>query len=196
MIEPGERSFGESESERELPAAAEPAEAMLESRESREARAASHLLVRVGGYVCALPLAAVRRVVRALTLHPLPGSAAELKGLAEYGGEPLPVLDLARLVRAPQGANPAYPVTVVVWAGPPEARELVGLAADAALELARLPASARWQQWQQADTRPRGGGTAVSPESGPPLAGFVAGEAVVGGEVVRVVNLEALGGLG
>ncbi|HVT19746.1 MAG TPA: chemotaxis protein CheW [Thermoanaerobaculia bacterium] len=157
---------------------------------------ASHLLVRVGGYVCALPLAAVRRVVRALTLHPLPGSAAELKGLAEYGGEPLPVLDLARLVRAPQGANPAYPVTVVVWAGPPEARELVGLAADAALELARLPASAQWQQWQQADTRPRGGGTALLPESGSPLAGFVAGEAVVGGEVVRVVNLEALGGLG
>ncbi|HEY0781946.1 MAG TPA: chemotaxis protein CheW, partial [Thermoanaerobaculia bacterium] len=79
--------------------------------------AGSHLLVQAGEYVCALPLPRVRRVVRALTVHPLPGASAELKGLAEFGGEPLPILDLAQLVRAPQGANPALPVTIVVWAG-------------------------------------------------------------------------------
>ncbi|HVT58779.1 MAG TPA: chemotaxis protein CheW [Thermoanaerobaculia bacterium] len=125
--------------------------------------------MRAGEYICALPIADVRRVVRALPLHPLPGSAPELKGLAELGGDPLPVLDLALLVRAPQGTNPTYPVTVVAWAGPPEERELVGLAADAALEVAYVP------------PLPAAGG------------GFVAGEALVAGRVVRVVDLAMLG---
>jgi chemotaxis signal transduction protein len=132
---------------------------------------ATHLLVRAGEYVCALPLGAVRRVLRSLPLHPLPGSAPELRGLAELAGDPLPVLDLARLARAPQGANPSFPVMVVVWAGPPGARELVGLSADAALEVAHLPAESI-----------AGGDGAL-----------VAGEALVGDEVVRVIDLQALG---
>jgi chemotaxis signal transduction protein len=48
---------------------------LRESTELPTARdEASHLLVRAGEYVCALPLASVRRVVRALTVHPLPGA--------------------------------------------------------------------------------------------------------------------------
>jgi len=133
---------------------------------------ASHLLVRAGEYACALPLAQVRRVVRALTVHPLPGAAGELEGLAEFGGEPLPVLNLGRLVNAPQGANPAYPVTVVVWVGPPEAREMIGFAADSALEVVHVPA-----------------GSIVAGDGG-----FLQGEAAVNGEEVRVLNLNALGG--
>ncbi len=132
---------------------------------------ATHLLVRAGEYVCALPLAAVRRVMRALPLYPLPGAAPELKGLAEFSGDPLPVLDLARLARAPQGANPAWPVTVVAWAGSGAGRELVGLAADAALAVARLDAA----QVVGGDGR------------------LVAGEALVAGQVVRVIDLQALG---
>jgi purine-binding chemotaxis protein CheW len=131
----------------------------------------SHLLVRAGEYVCALPLASVRRVVRALPLHPLPGAAPELKGLAEFGGEPLAVLDLARLIQAPPGANPACPVTVVAWAGPAEGRDLVGLAADAALEVV--------------DVAP---GSTVGGDGA-----LVVGEAAIGGEVVRVLDLAALG---
>ena len=137
---------------------------------------ATHLLVRAGEYVCALPLGAVRQVLRSLPLHPLPGSAPELRGLAEFAGDPLPVLDLARLARAPQGANPAFPVTVVAWAGPPGARELVGLAADAALDVAYLP--------------PAG----IVPAAGAGGdGGLVAGDALVAGQVVRVMNLEQLG---
>ena len=134
----------------------------------------THLLVRAGEYACALPLAAVRRVVRALTVHPLPGAAAELEGLAEFGGEPLPVLNLGRLVRAPAGPNPTYPVTVVVWVGPLDAREMLGLACDSALEVVHVPA-----------------GSVVAGDGG-----FLLGEAPVGGEVVRVLNLEALGRTG
>lgn len=131
----------------------------------------SHLLVQAGEYVCALPLVSVRRVVRSLPVHPLPGSAPELSGLAEFGGEPLPVLNLARMVNAAPGANPAYPVTVVVWAGPSDAREMMGLAADAALEVVDVPT------------------TSVVAGDG----GFLLGEAPVAGKVVRVLNLEALG---
>lgn len=130
-----------------------------------------HLLVRTGEYLCALPLSSVRRVVRALTVRPLPGSAEELKGLAEFAGEPLPVVDLAKLVGAPPGATPDYPVTVVAWAGPPDARELIGLTADAALEVVELKSSA-----------------VVTGEGG-----VVQGEANVEGEPVRVLNLEILG---
>jgi purine-binding chemotaxis protein CheW len=133
--------------------------------------AGSHLLVQAGEYVCALPLRSVRRVVRALPVHPLPGATPELRGLSEFGGEPLPILDLARLVGAPQGANPTYPVTIVAWAGPENGRELVGLAADAALEVADVPLSA-----------------VVGGDGG-----FILGEAPVAGQVVRVINLEALG---
>lgn len=140
-------------------------------RPDEMAGAASHLLLRAGELVCALPLVSVRRVLRALTVHPLPGASPELKGLCEFAGEPLPVLDLARLVRAPKGAIPAFPVTVVAWVGPPEARELVGFAADAALDVVHVPAS--------------------SVVGGDGL--FIRGEAVVHGRVVRVLDLAALG---
>ncbi len=129
------------------------------------------LLVRAGDYLCAVPVASVRRVVRALTVHALPGASPELSGLAEFSGEPLPVLDLARLVGAPPGATPSYPVTVVVWAGPPDSHEAVGLAADAALEIAEVSPSSVV-----------GGG-----------GGVVRGEAAVGGRPVRVLDLELLG---
>ena len=132
----------------------------------------SHLLVQAGEYVCALPLS-VGAPGGALADRPSSarGSAPELEGLAEFGGEPLPVLNLARMVNAAPGANPAYPVTVVIWAGPPEAREVMGLAVDAALEVADV----------QPSSVVAGGG------------GFLVGEAPVAGRVVRVLNLEALG---
>lgn len=130
----------------------------------------NHLLVRAGELVCALPLGAVRRVVRALPVYPLPGAAPELRGLAEFAGEPMPVLDLARLIDAPTGAHPAHPVTVVVWLGPPESRTMVGLSADAALEVAEVSPAALV-----------GGG------------GLVRGEVGIHGQVVRVLDLEALG---
>ncbi len=129
------------------------------------------LLVETGDYLCALPVNRIRQVVRALPVHPLPGASPELLGLAEFTGEPIPVLDLGRLVGAPTGARPPNPVTVVVWAGPPDARELVGLAADAALEIVEIA---------PADVAAAG-------------TGPVGGEVVVDGRPACLVNLEALG---
>lgn len=130
-----------------------------------------YLLVQVGEDLCLLPLDRVRRVVRELVVTPLPGTTAELKGLAEFGGEPLPVLDLGQLAKATPGPNPPYAVTVIGWAGPAEARELVGLAVDAVLEVVTVPA----------DAVAAGGD------------GVVRGEAMLGDRAVRVVSLAALG---
>jgi chemotaxis signal transduction protein len=130
--------------------------------------------VRAGEVVCALPLAAVRRVVRALPVYPLPGAAPGVAGLAEFAGEPLAVLDLVRLLEAPLGGTPAFPVTVIVWAGPAGRRELVGLAVDEALELVPLPAPA---------------GEAATTAGG----ALVAGEAEALGRPVRLLDPSALG---
>lgn len=128
-------------------------------------------MVQVGEDVCLLPLDRVRRIVRDLSVTPLPGTTAELKGLAEFGGEPLPVLDLGQLVKAAPGPHPPYSVTVVGYAGPPEGRELVGMAVDAVLEVVTVPA----------DSIATGGD------------GVVRGEALVRERQVRVISLAALG---
>lgn len=126
----------------------------------------AHLLVRVGETTAALPAPAVRRVARALRLHPLPGAGEGLLGLAEFAGEPLAVLDLARLLGVASPAGSAPPVTVVAWLGSGADRELVGLAVDEALEVADLDVA---------------------------RAAAAGGELVVGERPVRVVDLERLG---
>lgn len=83
----------------------------------------------------------------------------------------MPVLDLVRLVGAAPGANPAYPLIVVAWAGPDDRRELVGFAVDAVLEVAN-----------------------VAPESIVPAAGgWFRGDVSLGGRAVRVLDPEELG---
>ncbi len=128
------------------------------------------LLVRAGDALCALPLEQVRRVVRALIVHALPGSSAELLGLAEFAGEPLPVLELARLVGGAGGSLGGSSVTVVARLGRAEPAEIVGLQADEALEIVELP-------------------TPTSSAGG--TRGLLAGESLSGGRRVSVLDLAA-----
>lgn len=130
-----------------------------------------YLLVQSGEDFCALPLARIRRIVRDLDVTPLPGTSAALKGLAEFGGEPLPVLDLEQVVGASPGATPPYSATVIAWAGPWRSRELIGLAVDLVLEVVSL----------EPESTVAGG------------EGVVRGEANVGDRAVRVISLAALG---
>jgi chemotaxis signal transduction protein len=125
------------------------------------------LLVRAGDALCALPLHQVRRVVRALTVHALPGSSAELLGLAEFAGEPLPVLELATLAGGAAPAAGAARVTVVARLGRGDAAETVGLHAEEALEIVEL-----------------------APPSGA-TRGVVAGEALAGERRVAMLDLAA-----
>ena len=129
------------------------------------------MVVVAGEYRCALPLNQVRRVTRALSPHPLPGGSPELLGLAEFEGEPIAILDLRRLVNAAPAATPSHPVTVLAWAGAPNAREAVGLAAHAAESIVEL-----------AMTDVVGG-----------RSGLVWGEVAIAGQPLRVLNLELLG---
>jgi purine-binding chemotaxis protein CheW len=129
------------------------------------------LLVQAGDQLCAIPLRQLRRVVHAIRVTPLPGAAPELLGLAEFGGEPLPVFDLAGLIGSPRGPNPTFPVTVVGLAGGPGSAEPVGLNADAALRFVDLKAV----------------------DAAPNAAGIVLSEVLVDGQPVRLVDLSLLG---
>lgn len=129
-----------------------------------------YLVLQAGQVRCAVPVHQVRRVVRAVPVYALPGSTQDLLGLAEIEGEPIPVLDLARLIQAPPGGTPACPVYIIAETGSSNRRERIALAADAAEEIVMLPP----------------GGLAG------PAAGLIQGEAVAGGQPVRVLNLAAL----
>jgi chemotaxis signal transduction protein len=132
-----------------------------------------HLVVRSGSVRCALPARAVRRIVRGLPVTPVPGGERRLRGLAQFGGEPLVVLDLLALLGTGEEEQAGtLEVTVVAVAGPGAAAEVVGLAVDEALEVVAL----------DPDTV-----TAIG-------EGLVRGEVLLDEHVVRVLDLEALGG--
>ena len=105
---------------------------------AQEPDALRALLVRAGDRWCALPLAQVRRVIKALKLYPLPGAGAEIAGLAEVDGEPLVILSLERLIDAPPGAGSDLPIALLVEPG----GEPIGLLADEAGDIVRLDTAA------------------------------------------------------
>lgn len=129
------------------------------------------LTVRAGDAWCAMPLPRVRRVIRSLKLHPLPGAGPEIAGLAEVDGEPLVILSLERLIEAPPGPAAEFPITLLVEVGG-AAREVVGLAADQPGDIVYLV------------------GSAIAG----PSRGLIRGEARLGRGLVRVLDLAALGG--
>jgi len=61
---------------------------------------AGTLIVRAGGYLVGLPIAAVVETMRPLPVRPAPGAPPFLLGVAIIRGEPLPVIDLGALLTA------------------------------------------------------------------------------------------------
>ena len=55
------------------------------------------LLVRAAGRLCAVPIAHVVEVMRALPVEPIPGAPSFVPGLAIIRGAPMPVVDLGLL---------------------------------------------------------------------------------------------------
>jgi chemotaxis signal transduction protein len=104
---------------------------------ARPAGVHRYLLVRSGGTGWALPADQVRRVVRGLACHPAPGARPHLLGLAQFGGEPLAVLDLHALV---EGGTPRSDHRATVILGRRRARSgaVLGLAIDEALRVVAL----------------------------------------------------------
>ena len=96
------------------------------------------LLVRTGSLNCALPAADVVRVVRRLRCYAVPGSRSHLVGLAQYGGDPLPVLDLHVLVEGGV-SNARHHSTVILGRGRQRGHSVLGLAVDEVLRVVDLP---------------------------------------------------------
>jgi len=96
-----------------------------------------YLLVRSGGASWGLPADQVRRVLRGLACHPAPGGWPHLLGLAQYGGEPLAVLDLHALV---SGGTPRsnHRATVILGRRGDKFGAVLGLAIDEALRVVTL----------------------------------------------------------
>ncbi len=96
------------------------------------------LLVRTGKLSCALPASDVVRVVRHLRCHAVPGSRSHLVGLAQYGGDPLPVLDLHVLMDHGV-SNARNQSTVILGRGREFGHSILGLAVDEVLRVVELP---------------------------------------------------------
>lgn len=106
-----------------------------------------------------------------MTVWPVPGSAPELAGLGQFGGEPVVVLDLLRLVEPEHGHTADHGVVVLVSAATDgRGDELVGLLVGDAVDIVRVP--------HQAMARTGGG--------------LIQGELAVGDHLVRVVEPCAL----
>ena len=96
-----------------------------------------YLLVRSGGTRWALPADQVRRVVRNLACHPVPGGLPHFLGLAQYGGEPLAVLDLHTLVTG-ETLRSAHLATVILGRRGKRSGAVLGLAIDEAQRVVTL----------------------------------------------------------
>ncbi len=95
------------------------------------------LLVRTGNLSCALPASDVLRVVRRLRCHAVPGSRSRLVGLAQYGGDPLPVLDLQVLVE--HGVSNTRHHSTVILGRRKRGHTVLGLAVDEVIRVVNLP---------------------------------------------------------
>jgi len=139
---------------------------------SSQGKQRRYLVVRTGGVSCAIPALSVCRVTRGLPICPVPGGARRLLGLSHHDGDPIAVLDLAEMLGLGLGAGSAQAgVTVVVRVGA-SGGGLVGLGVDEALAVA----------------------TPDSDGPRPTAADTTTDEMVaLGGELLRVVDLERLG---
>lgn len=91
------------------------------------------LVCRVATRLCALPVSAVIETLRPLALEPIAGAPAFVAGLAILRGEPVPVVDAARLL----GAEPGRPGRFVALRTAPRP---IALAVDAVLGVYRFGA--------------------------------------------------------
>ncbi len=103
------------------------------------------LPLRCGAYCYALPLDSVVEVAALVALAPVPGAGAAVLGLANRGGEALPILSLRALVGLPSRPFDAQTMFVVIQAG--EAQ--FGLVVDEVEPVRYYPQNA-WKRMERA----------------------------------------------
>jgi len=77
----------------------------------------------------------LRRIVRDLQVFPLPGAEPRFAGLAQLGGEPLPVMDLGVVVGEAERSVVPNRLAVVVGLAGSSGERLLGLAVDEVIAL-------------------------------------------------------------
>ena len=108
-----------------------------------------YLLVRSGGYRCAIPVEAAKLVTKAPKVYPLHSSEPRLLGLAQIAGEPVAVVDLQALLDPEGGPGGSHNLTVIIRK--PGGGSSLGLAVEEAFgvitvvdERARREDDPRW----------------------------------------------------
>lgn len=69
------------------------------------------IVLRAGDVACALPLSAAVETMRPLPVDPIPEMPDFLLGVSVIRGDPVPVVDLRRLIGAPSSAPPSRVAT-------------------------------------------------------------------------------------
>ena len=96
------------------------------------------LICRVHGRLCALPLHDVIETMRPLPMQVVAGAPHFVRGLAVIRGEPVPVVDAARLL-GEEDASASLERWITLTVGP----RRVALAVEGVLGVRRLPADGR-----------------------------------------------------
>lgn len=136
-------------------------------------RGGRFLLIRSGERRLLIPAERVVRILSSLRVNPLPGAAPEVMGLAQVEGEPLAIVDLARIIGGVPLAGTWVRVAVELRVGPEGGKEAIGLGVDEALRLVVVDH--------------------VSPAEGSSQT-FFHGSAVVEDETAFVLDLDIFGG--
>lgn len=92
------------------------------------------LLLRVGGRLCALPIAQIKETLRPLPVEPFAGAPVGVAGLAMVRGAPTPVVELANLLDGPAAAPGRFVIAT-------DGGKLLALAVDAVLGIRGIPKS-------------------------------------------------------
>jgi purine-binding chemotaxis protein CheW len=96
------------------------------------------LVCRVGGWLCALPIAQVEETMRPLPVEPLAAVPAFVLGLSIIRGVPTPVVDTGALLGARDRPRPSRLVVLRLQDGDRK----VALAVEAVLGVRTIPATA------------------------------------------------------
>lgn len=98
---------------------------------------ALYLQFEIGGHRYLLPAARVATVLPLPALKPMPGTADGVAGVANYQGEPVPVIDLSLLATGRAAADRLSTRLVLVRYPTARGEKLLGLAAERATSVLR-----------------------------------------------------------
>jgi purine-binding chemotaxis protein CheW len=127
------------------------------------------LAFEFGEQRCAISVASVQEIVRAVTVNPLPDGPSLVRGLINVRGRGVPVIDLGLRFGAPRRPVRARDHFILAWAG----SRLLALHAGSSVEI--LPAASAHS---------------IEVEDPPAGSGFIAGAVQLPNEMLLIYDLD------